>query len=93
MGSRKDRPSEGVRKGCNGSPGGNSILNLKDHSVVILKENRHPNVDSNTAEHSGNSLGFKNLIDSYSLSLKLKKILTKDVLDVGDQYKIQEQVG
>lgn len=93
LGGSKVGPSGGVGKGLNKSSGGSYILNPKDHYVVILKENKNPNIDSSNADHSGNKLGFKNLIDSQSLSLKLKKILTKDMLDVGDQFSMQEQEG
>lgn len=85
MGHRQIGPNGGSRNLGGGPSGGNLLLDPKNHTLVNLKGNQNPNIVSVPVEDSGNILGSKNLIDPYTLSVKLKKILTKDVLDVGDK--------
>lgn len=66
------------RKSSRGSSG-QMLLDLKHHFMVILKENRSPNV---SVAKPLESLGFTNLIETSYLPMRLKTILTKDRLKI-----------
>lgn len=66
------------------------LLDPKHHSMGNLKENRSPNV---SVDKLVESLGFSNLIEPSSLPMRLKTILTKDRLKIGEARKDPSMAG
>lgn len=58
-----------------------------------MKENQNPNFRSVRVEVPSESLGFTNLVNLNSLSMRLKNILTKDMLEIRRHEKDLSQVG
>lgn len=60
---------------------GPHILDPQHHSVVVIKENKNPNVDYGDSSSKTNGLDFKNLVPPNSLHDALKETMASNYLE------------